>query len=401
MHIKRFEADTMEAALAEVKATFGPEALILSSRTLRKHRGSLGLFSKQRVEVQAARPRRGDGAGRAPEPAAAAAAPAASLAQGRDDVAELMRECRGLMSRMEGRAAFEEEMRSELRGLRIAMDRRFAEQAAGRPRADGEAGGGPESLAIAHLASQGLDLVHAEGVASRWLAAQAEGAREGIDAFFASEIESRLAPPRAAAGPDVRVLVGAPGAGKTTTLAKLAARNEEGEGEMTLVSMDPYRIGAEAQLEQYAALLDSPFVSADTAEALPAILRDYPKQRVFVDTAGRSGAIDGHLGGLQALRDRTRRAVSIEWVVDATTRPGVQLAQMERFGQLAPDRVIFTKIDECEDLRVPLNLLFSEGCPPLSWMGSGQRVPEDLEVAEVDRFRGSGSSGRGGAAWLQ
>ena len=399
MHIKRFEADTMEAALAEVKAAFGPEALILSSRTLHKHRGSLGLFSKQRVEVQAARPRRGPSASQEPE--SVSSEPPVSGSREGDEVAALMRECRSLMNRIEGRAAFEEEMRSELRGLRIAMDRRFAEQAAAKSGEGNGARNDPSALAIAHLAAQGLDLRHAEAVAARWLDAQAGGARDGIDAFFAREIEAQLAPPRAEEAPTVRILVGAPGAGKTTTLAKLAARTEEGEGETALVSMDPYRIGAEAQLEQYATLLDSPFVSADTAEALPAILRNYPKRRVLVDTAGRSGAIDDHLGGLRALRDQTRRAVSIEWVVDATTRPGVQLAQLERFGGLAPDRVILTKVDECEDLRVPLNLLFNERCPPLSWMGSGQRVPEDLEVAEVDRFRGQGLNGRGGAVWLQ
>ena len=50
MHIKRFEAESMEAALARVKAELGPDALILSSRTLQPGRGVFGLMARRRVK---------------------------------------------------------------------------------------------------------------------------------------------------------------------------------------------------------------------------------------------------------------------------------------------------------------------------------------------------------------
>lgn len=387
MHIKRFEANSMEEALTEIKQVFGPDALILSSRTIRKNRRSLGLFSRERVEVQAAAPRRRDR-----EDASADVGRPTALenerfrdSQGMDVlVAEFRSAIRGIAARQE----FEEEIRGELRGLRFALDRRFG-------RSPGEGQTDAIEPAVARLMMLGLEWTNAEAVATQWREAQVEGDQSSIESFLDDRIEGRLLPPRPEERPSIRVLVGSPGVGKTTTLAKLATRNEEGEGEVALVSMDPYRIGAEAQLEQYAALLDTPFVSINEAAGLSEILLRYPRHRVLVDTAGRSRAFGDDLDSLSDLRDRSGRAVSIEWVVDATARLEVHRAQLERFKKLSPDRVILTKVDECEDLKGPLNLILSAGCPPLSWIGKGQRVPEDLEIAELSRFR------EGGHAWLQ
>lgn len=409
MHIKRFEANNMSEALEEVKRVFGPDALILSSRTIRKERHAFGLFARERVEIQAASPRSasalrqgadrpavpmesgslGDPQG---EPPKERSEPHRGPGARRDGTPmdDLMLELRSALRQLSDRQAFEEEVRGELRGLRCAMDRRL--------RREGQTGQGASASGpnfVEELMQSGLEWSTAEHLAHRVETDPGEGVSISAEEMLRQTIESRLRPPRPDEKPAIRVLVGAPGVGKTTTLAKLAVRSENGDGDVALVSMDPYRIGAEAQLAQYAALLDSPFMAVDQSSALPDMLERHPGHCLYVDTAGRSGPIEDDRISLQALRDRMGSDLSVEWVVDATARLDVMRAQLARFKECAPDRLILTKVDECEDLHMPLNLMLSEGCPPLSWMGNGQRVPEDLEMAEPGDFMPRGQ------AWLQ
>ena len=122
MHIKRYEAPTLEEALACVKRELGPDALILSSRTIQRGRQAFGLLSRSVVEVQAA-VERGAAGGQASrrsrdldpdDEMLPTHAPTADAV----NPAELRRE----RARILGRERFEEEVRSELRGLRQAMN---------------------------------------------------------------------------------------------------------------------------------------------------------------------------------------------------------------------------------------------------------------------------------------
>ena len=95
----------------------------------------------------------------------------------------------------------------------------------------------------------------------------------------------------------MRILVGAPGVGKTTTLAKLAARNEEGERDVALISLDQFRVGAGEQLRCYAKLLEAPFVEAGRISDLPALIQRFDQRAILVDTAGRG---PGHEEGFES-----------------------------------------------------------------------------------------------------
>ncbi len=380
MHIRRFEAATIEAALARVKAELGPDALILSSRTLRPARGLWGLMSRSRVEVQAALERTSGGSGRPPEGVpdrlgeAKAALESDRVSPGAD-LERLLVELRGELSALRRSRDLEEEIRNELQDLHRAI-------ANGAPRQNEDV----LDPTAARLARAGLERGHLRRLLADWREERSAGGDASLEALLRRRIEAALSPPRPSETPSVRVLVGAPGVGKTTTLAKLAARNEEGEGEIALLSMDSYRIGAQDQLRRYAALLDSPFCEVGSAAELPSVVARHPGRRILVDTAGAGRRVEERLGALADLRSRVGRPLSIDVVIDATTRFEVQRAQLQRFAAFAPDRVILTRLDECDRPAAALNLLLTPGCPPLSWLANGQRVPEDLLVAEPDHF---------------
>lgn len=379
MHIKRFEAATMAEAIDQVRQALGPDALILSSRTIRKGGAAFGLMGRTRVEVQAARERAADASLLQPVPRApganvepiGAVAQAASTATGEDLIRELRRELAGLR----GRERFEEEVRSELRGLRQALGGILGEplRRAADPLAES-------------LCRRGLEWMHAESLVSAWRAQAAGGGGRSLEVLLRERIEAQLAPPRPDEGGKVRILVGAPGVGKTTTLAKLAARDEEGEREVALVSLDHYRIGASEQLRAYAGLLESPFEELSDPADLPGLVDRLAGHAVLVDTAGRGAREEGRLAPLEPLREALGERASVELVVDATARPALQRAQLTRFAALAPDRLILTKTDECDSLADVANLLLEPGCPPVCWVGTGQRVPEDLAVVEAERI---------------
>ncbi len=377
MHIKRFEAATLAEALAEVRAELGPDALILQSRTIQRGWDRFGLLSRKVVEVQAAKERSSSNPSEnppvlRPRPEET---PTGDAWRGMDDVAPEAANDRF--------ARFEAEMRGELRALHRAIEALAVRAPASD--ASAERGPGPAALDLARhrLEVAGLGASTREGLVSGFLDACEATPGIGLERYVRSSIEARLAPPRPLDPGQVRMLVGAPGTGKTTTLAKLAARNEEGERDVTLVSLDHYRVGASDPLRRYAELLESPFVEASSATEIARLPARRAGHEVLVDTAGRGRDDRDRLVSLEPLREGLGDALRVELVVDATARPEVLRDQLDRFARLRPDRIVFTRTDECTSLGPVVDLLLDPHCPPVSWLGTGQRVPEDFQPAEA------------------
>lgn len=172
-------------------------------------------------------------------------------------------------------------------------------------------------------------------------------------------------------------LVGSTGSGKTTTLAKLAARAVDAHGadQVALVAADAFRVGAAAQLTVYAELLG---VSLHVAEDQSRLAQLLPllgaKKLVLIDTAGFAPS-DPRTREAQALDALGVRRLA---VISASQQGAAIEQAMTRFGQGAA-ACILTKLDEAPQLGAPLDSLIRHRLP-LAYLSGGQRVPEDLHA---------------------
>ncbi|MCW5754079.1 MAG: flagellar biosynthesis protein FlhF [Phycisphaeraceae bacterium] len=198
------------------------------------------------------------------------------------------------------------------------------------------------------------------------------------------------APPRPGTMPDGRplvlALVGPTGVGKTTTLAKLAAAYKLRHGKrIGLVSCDTYRIAAVEQLRTYANIIALPLkVAATPQEVRSAIEAFGDADAVLIDTPGRSQHDATRIG---ELHDLLAAATPHEThlVLSSTASEAVLERIGLRFAATNPQSVVFTKLDECVTLGPVLNVARRIGLP-LSFITTGQEVPDDIERADADRL---------------
>ena len=183
----------------------------------------------------------------------------------------------------------------------------------------------------------------------------------------------------------VAALVGPTGVGKTTTIAKLAAYAKlELKQKVALLTLDTFRLGAVDQLQQYAQILQVPMHVALTVEDLRSALRFYQDRTlVLIDTPGHNPkdteVLDQLRHFLEELPD-----VETHLVLSATTKPKDLSDIALRFEPLKPSRLIFTKLDETSTYGPILSTLVRVK-RPLSYLGTGQEVPQDLELATSRR----------------
>lgn len=173
-------------------------------------------------------------------------------------------------------------------------------------------------------------------------------------------------------------LIGPTGVGKTTTLAKIAAYYlSRFGGRIGLITIDTYRIAAVEQIKVYGEIMRLPVeVVIKPQELVQALDKFREYDLVLIDTAGRSpkNTID-----IQELAGFLRPDLDIEnnLLLSATTRERELEDTIKRFSILPINTFIFSKIDECDQLGVLLNIHYKNDTP-ISFLTNGQRVPEDL-----------------------
>jgi flagellar biosynthesis protein FlhF len=179
-------------------------------------------------------------------------------------------------------------------------------------------------------------------------------------------------------GRHVIAVVGPTGVGKTTTIAKMAARAIlEARKRVAFVTLDTYRVGATEQLARYGEIMGAPvLVARDQGELGRAMERVADADLVLVDTAGRSSPEDV---ARQASLVRSISRVQLHLVVSAATGAHELAAVADRYRALQPDRLVVTKVDEAAG---PGGILSASVriCRPISCVADGQRVPEDLHA---------------------
>ncbi len=181
--------------------------------------------------------------------------------------------------------------------------------------------------------------------------------------------------------------VGPSGVGKTTTLAKIASRMALSEGvDVVMVTTDTYRIGSVEQARRYAELIGVPFVVADRPETLAMALRTYAGvDALLIDTPGRAFENKEVRSSLKTVLQGAEEPFETHLLVSATYSPAQQAAVSSRFSDFMPSRVVVTKVDETSEPGSLLNIIRQTDLP-ISYLTSGQRVPEDIEVARPGRI---------------
>lgn len=183
----------------------------------------------------------------------------------------------------------------------------------------------------------------------------------------------------------VVALVGPTGVGKTTTIAKLAARYAQmhSPDDVALVTTDTFRIAASEQLQTYARIIGCPIKVAKDAEELNAVLLQFRQRKlVLIDTAGM-GQRDLRLSEqLATLMDNTRLKIRPYLVLSSTAQAPVQNEIVRQFKKIPLCGCIFTKLDESLSLGEVLSTAINNGLP-ISYLTDGQQVPEDIHIADA------------------
>jgi flagellar biosynthesis protein FlhF len=402
MKIKRYTAASMRAALALVRAEQGPDAVILSSR-----RGDDGieviaavdydeaLFADAKRQPSApiiaapaavpsptarvAQPVQAAAApAPAPAPAAAAARPAANTARPvtaspepaapvrtapRSDSAEygaMQRELQVMRRMLETGLAG---MTWNDKRLREPLRARVLEELTAMDIAPDVA------LTLAELTPQRTTLDNPSHIPLALLAKHLPIVNDTT----------------CAAG-GITAVVGPTGAGKTTTIAKLAARwcMQHGSQDLALVSTDSHRIGAREQLMTYARILGAPMHAANGAKELARVLeRLKDKKLILIDTAGmgpRDVRLTEQLAALKYGAARARVLLALPAQAEGQALDEIVCA----FVRVKPSACVLTKVDEAASLGPVISTVLRHKLK-IAYICDGQRVPEDLHASHLKR----------------
>tara|TARA_R110001583_G_scaffold26571_3_gene95734 strand:+ start:4719 stop:6179 length:1461 start_codon:yes stop_codon:yes gene_type:complete len=183
-------------------------------------------------------------------------------------------------------------------------------------------------------------------------------------------------------------LLGPTGVGKTTTIAKLAAQfaMKYGADQVALITTDTYRIGAHEQLATYGKIMGCSVRVAKDAGELSEILYQFREKRlVLIDTAGM-GQRDIRLSEqLDTLMKNSRVDIQSYLVVSSTAQRRVVEEAIDHFKRIPLSGCILTKLDESIGLGELLSVTMQHSIP-ISYVTTGQRVPEDIEIATVENL---------------
>jgi len=185
----------------------------------------------------------------------------------------------------------------------------------------------------------------------------------------------------------VVALVGATGAGKTTTLAKLAARHvaQHGRQSVALIGTDDFRVGAHDQLLHYGRALGVQTFTASDSKELASLLQHLgDRDLVLIDTPGmtvRDARLPSVIDTLKSNAPKVRTTL----VLPANLLPGSLEHSVQAYAPLGSRHCILTKLDETPSPGAAISIVLRHGFA-LEFVTDGQRVPEDIHVADARRL---------------
>ena len=374
MQIKRFEARDMTTALRMVKEELGSDAVILSARSIRKGKGFLGSLKYAGVEVSAAIDKQ---------------MPATKTARVHSEKAPYRHYSTGQLENANpGRYGVKQAQTAMPSGGPIQKSR------IGRNRKSSSRGG---IKVLSSLYQQILLQEVDRGIASE-LIEEIKRIPASEEILSGGDIKSHIGflleemGVTAQSGffshgkQTITALVGPTGVGKTTTIAKLAARQvNQGQKRVGLVTIDNYSIAAIHQLETYASIMGIPLIKANGAGELKKAVRQFSnKELILIDTPGVNPRDPDQIQELNASLSGQSN-LNTHLVLSATTKEKDCISAAEAFKYIGLRQILFTKVDESSIFGNIVNVLIHTHLP-LSFLGCGRRVPDDIEVGTVQRL---------------
>lgn len=189
--------------------------------------------------------------------------------------------------------------------------------------------------------------------------------------------------------PNVIFFIGPTGVGKTTTIAKIASKYRvEYNRKVAFITADTYRIAATEQLRVYANILDAPMSIVYSVEEINEAIEKYMDyDLIFVDTAGFSHKNEQQREDtkklLQGANEEYRKEVYL--VLSATTKYNDLMDIVDIYREIADYKLIFTKLDETSSYGNLLNIKLYANAD-LSYVTTGQNVPDDIEVFDTQKI---------------
>lgn len=338
--------------MAQVKNTLGRDAIILHTRTFRKG-GILGFFGKDKVEVMAA----------IDTPVANIVAkkiPSPPIEENKDLVAVQLElaTMRSLLEQVLCKST-QEIKTSPILELLVNND------------------------IEPHIAQQIIESLNMDNERTSLVTPEL---KELISRKIIEKVQRVEGITVPAVGRKIAAFIGPTGVGKTTTIAKLAAKFAiQDKYNVVLITADTYRVSAVEQLKTYSDIMGIPIHVVYTADDLKRVLDDsLDKQLILIDTAGRSPHNNDQLEELEHFL-QIDDAIEKHLVLSATTKYKDALDIVKNFSACSPDKVIFTKLDEARNIGTIVNLLYQIPIP-LSYITNGQSVPDDIELVDPQKL---------------
>lgn len=369
MQVKRYEVTSMNEAMIKIKNDLGPDAVILSARKIRSGKQAAFEVMAARDEniSQSDNPPRGTGTG-----------PKIRESERPEDVFTFFRE--ELKEIRESINAFQKQnsLSLELAEMKETMNSFFDVLGMRKGRV-------PHDLnqkVYLQLLNSGFSRACACRVVDAMNQSAAQpGQLNETEARTLVEnhiIKSLPVVPEAGQEKRIKMFIGPTGVGKTTTLAKLAARYSIVQKKnIGLITTDNFRIAAAEQLETYAKIMGLRMERASSRETFEKALRTFAdKDIILVDTPGRARPDDGYLNQLE--KPLPDQAVETNLLISATGSEDHLENIVSGYSRFPIDHLIVTKIDESRRFGMLYNII-SRTNKPVTYLTCGQNVPQDIE----------------------